>query len=97
MISAWPAALLGGLAGSGSGLAGVAVAGWPGAGILARAGVVYRLYSCAPVIGLYYRWAAGCIAVAERLIDYPLMCDNRPSRTMLPGVGRDSPLTNWPK
>ena len=39
----------GGLAGSGSGLAGcgVAVAGWPGAGILARAGVVYPLYNCA--------------------------------------------------
>jgi len=52
MIGAWPAALLGGLAGSGSGLAGLAVAGWPGAGVPALAGPVIGLYNCGAALTL---------------------------------------------
>jgi len=72
-----PAALLGGLAGSGSGLAGLAVAGWPHPGVVIGciATPCYR-----PVLQVGRR-------LVERLIDYRLACDKWTSRASCAVIG----------
>jgi len=71
----------GGVAGYGSGLARVLTGG--------------RLATSWCILALFI----GCIATpcyrpVLQVGRRPLACDNADSRTMLPGVGRDSPLTN---